>query len=277
MTQNTTDAKKKFEEKLIEGLSAEGNIDRNINITNSDILSYVLLLNANNNESIDKSITSETLRFNIFKFIKLSDININIMKKYDLYKQIYISDNDIQKLKAILTVLKKSEEIYKSLKKFFDSMDNFTTESKSKDSKLVITDKINKINEIKELSITQITSDYFHYVKDSALLVVGNTDVKNFINYLADEYINEIIEKISYVGTFKSDVKNLIDEIHKEGGDITVKDFIINKIISDAKIKAELINKERLKINDSDDKNIEILLINNKSIFSYNLSDEIRN
>ena len=277
MTQNINDAKQKFEEKLIEGLSAQGNIDGKEIIVNSDILSYILLLNANNNnESIDKSITSETLRFNIFKFIKLSDFNIK--EKYDLYKQKYISEDDIQKLKAILTVLKKSEEIYKSLKKFFDSMDNFTTESKSKDSKLVITDKINKINEIKELSITQITSDYFHYVtvskhlQDSELLVVGNSDVKNFINYLADEYINEIIERI-YVGTFKSDVKNLIDEIHKEGGD-TQKDLIINKIISDAKIKADVIKE---KIDDSDDKNIEILLSNNKSIFSYKLTNEIRN
>ena len=291
MTQNTTDAKKKFEEKLIEGLRAQGNIEGNINIKNSDILSYILLLNATNNESINKSINKsiplelkKTLRFNIFKFIKLSDLNINIMKKYDLYKQKYISNDDINKLDTILNVLKKSEEIYKSLKNFFDSMDNFTTESK--DSKFVITDKINEINKIKELSITEITritSNYFHHVKDSMslkdspLLVVEKSDVENFINYLADEYINEIIERI-YVGTFKSDVKNLIDEIHKEGGgDIKVKDFIINKIIYDAKIKAELINKERLKIDDSDDKNIEILLSNNKSIFSYKLTNEIRN
>ena len=98
MTQNINDAKKKFEEKLIEGLSAQGNIDGKEIIVNSDILSYILLLNANNNnESIDKSITSETLRFNIFKFIKLSDFNIK--EKYDLYKQKYISDNDLYKFK----------------------------------------------------------------------------------------------------------------------------------------------------------------------------------
>ena len=273
MTQNITSAKKNFEEKLIEGLSAEGNIEGKINIEKSDILSYILLLNATNNNKFDESELNK-IKFNIFKFIQLSDFNFNIMTKYDLYKQKYISDDDIQKLNAILNVLKNSSKISNSLKNFFDSMDKSTTTSK--DRKLVITAKIDEINEIKNLSITQITSDYFHYVNGKQFLVVGKSDVENFINYLADEYINEIIERI-YVGTFKSDVKNLIDEIHKEGGDITVKDFIINKIISDAKIKAELINKERLKINDSDDKNIEILLSNNKSIFSYNLTNEIRN
>ena len=280
MTQNITSAKKNFEEKLIEDLSKvnvdNDNIEEKINIKNSDILSYILLLNATNNDSIDKSISLElkkTLRFNIFKFIKLSDFNIK--EKYDLYKQKYISDDDIQKLNAILNVLKNSTAISNSLKNFFDSMDNYIPALK--DRKSEITTKISKINKIKDSSIneiTQIESEFFHYVKDNELLVVQNSDVINFINYLADEYINEIIERI-YVGTFKSDVKELIDEIRKEeGGDIQRKDLIINKIISDAKIKAEVINKKKYY---SDDKNIEILLSKNKSIFSYNLTNEIRN
>ena len=111
MTQNISDAKKKFEEKLIEGLSAQGNIEEKKNIENSDILSYILLLNATNNKSniiFDESKLNK-IKFNIFKFIQLSDFNFNIMTKYDLYKQKYISNDDINKLNTILDVLKNQK------------------------------------------------------------------------------------------------------------------------------------------------------------------------
>jgi hypothetical protein len=175
--------------------------------------------------------------------------------------------------------LKDSKKISDSLKIFFNSMDNFTT-VESKDSRLEISAKISEINKIKDSSIETINQEYIHYTKGRNLIVVQGSDVKNFINYLADEYINEIIERI-YVGTFKYDVKKLIDEIHKEGGgDVNIKDSIINKIISDAKIKAELElieKKGRLtKIIDSDDENIETLLSNNKSIFSFKLKKRFR-
>ena len=246
MTQNITDAKQnfkeefkeEFEKELLKELNKENKKENKkeniINIDKSDILSYILLLDSAYNKSFyDKiRITKLEVNFNIFRFITLSDFNIKQKYDQDLYKQKDIPVYNEKKLNDIFNVLKNSKEISNILKNFFDLMNKLTTTTTSKDSKSEISAKISEINKIKDLSIKSINEielQYFNYVNGSNFSVVHKLDVINFINYLADEYINESIEGI-YVGTFKSDVKNLIDEICKEGGgDREQKDLIIKK------------------------------------------------
>ena len=294
MTQNINDAKKKFEEKLIEGLSAQGNIlaeGYSVDINNFikddkflDILYNMLLLNNNNSKIISEVIDTfelSNINFNIFKFIQLSDFNL--IEKNNLYKKKNISNYDIKKFKNILNALKIYKPFNKSLKRSLILMNNLIMKPSEP------SDKISKINKQKKILIEDIKKyieGYKTYLTDKNF-DVENLDFENFINYLADEYINEIIE-INNVGTFKSDVNKLTDEIDKENPNENNISDIINKIISDTNNKttiAKLYNN----LNTEDDiaknypnmlkddylicKNIENILSNNKSIFSRDLKD----
>jgi len=284
MGENITTVKHKFEKKLIEDLDSQGNniLNDSYNFDEKKIidvkdLEKLLLLTPDISNIISGVIEENRklksiLNFNIFNFLKISDQHFNKILNNVKTKE-YISDsNDVIKLKNILEELINNNLFSTKINAFVSKINYIKTQSPK------IEDKTKKINDIKEQTKQTISEINENIVNKKIDLIIN--DVEEFINILVNEYIKD--NSFSFNSQLKGNVEKLITSTPPPS--IEDKNILKKIIISDAKIKAVLEEKERLKIlgdfqtiyppgisrdNYLINKNIENILSNNKSIFSY--------
>ena len=288
MGENITTVKQKFEKKLITDLDSQGDILGDSykfdikNIIDED-LGDLLLLNKSISAIISGVINkilnlNLKLKFNIFKFLQISDNNFNKILNNVKTKEYNSNSIDVIKLEKILEELINNNVFKTQINAIYANITSIKTKPQQK-----IGDKIKEINSIKEANIQEIKKNEIH-IKNLDI-----NDVNEFINILVNEYIKDINHDIkddikddniiSFNYKLKLTVEKLITSTHS----IEDKNILKKIIISDAKIKAVLEEKERLKIlgdfqtiypgisidNYLINKNIENILSNNKSIFSF--------